>query len=80
MTVFEILSFHQELLRRLYDAGINTRDYQYVDLFRDYTRMVEERNKITYIVAVLSEKYAISERKVYGILRHLRTDCKKHAG
>ena len=79
MTIYEILSFNKELLRRLAEFGIRTEDYRYVDLFRDYTKMMQEGNKTTYAVAILSDKYAISGRKVYDILRHLRTDCKGHA-
>ena len=40
MTVFEILSFNKELLRRLCDVGVKADDYRYVDLFRDYTKLV----------------------------------------
>lgn len=79
MTIYEILSFNKELLQRLTEFGIRTEDYQYVSLFRDYTRMIEEGNKTTYAVAILSEKYAMSERKVYNVLRRLRTDCNGYA-
>lgn len=79
MTIYEILSFNKELLQRLTESGIRTDDYQYVDLFHDYTKMIQEGNKTTYAVAILSEKYAISERKVYNVLRRLQTDCKGRA-
>lgn len=79
MTIYEILSFNKELLQRLTESGIRTEDYRYVDLFRDFTEMVQEGNKTTYAVAILSEKYAMSERKVYNVLRRLRTDCKGRA-
>ena len=75
MTIYEILSFNKELLQRLLNAGIKTSDCLYVDLFNDYTRMRAAGDKTTYIVAVLSDKYALSERKVYGIIRHLSSDC-----
>lgn len=75
MTVFEILSFNKELLRRLCDVGVKADDYRYVDLFRDYTKMIDNGYKATYAVAVLAEKYSISERKVYSVIRHLKTDC-----
>lgn len=79
MTIYEILSFNKELLYRLSESGIRVEDYRYVDLFHDFTKMVEDGNKTTYAVAVLSEKYAISERKVYDVLRYLRTDCKERS-
>jgi len=75
MTVFEILSFNKELLHRLCDVGVKADDYRYVDLFRDYTKMIDSGHKTTYAVAVLADKYSISERKVYSVIRHLRTDC-----
>ena len=58
MTIYEILSFNKELLQRLFNAGIRTSDCLYVDLFDDYTRMRAAGEKTTYIVAVLSDKYA----------------------
>ena len=76
MTRYEILSFNKELLRRLSCIGVKTEDFRYVDLFEDYSRMRKAGNKTTYIVAVLSDKYAVSERKVYNVIRHLSEDCK----
>ena len=69
MTIYEILSFNKELLQRLFNAGIRTSDCLYVDLFDDYTRMRAAGEKTTYIVA------ALSERKVYDIIRYLSSDC-----
>ncbi len=79
MTRYEILSFNKELLRRLSCIGVKTDDFRYVDLFEDYSRMRKAGNKMTYIVATLSDKYAISERKVYNVIRHLSEDCKSGA-
>lgn len=69
MTLYEILSFNRELLQRLSEAGIKTSDYRCVDLFHDFQKMVKQGHKKTYIVAILSEKYSISERKVYALIR-----------
>lgn len=79
MTIYEILSFNKELLQRLFNAGVKTSDCLYVDLFNDYIRMRNAGNKTTYIVAVLSDKYTMSERKVYDVTRHLSRDCKNGA-
>lgn len=76
MTVFEILSFNKELLNRLFSFGIKVGDYVYVDLYSDYLQMRSNGNKMTYVVAILSEKYAISERKVYSVINRLGKDCK----
>lgn len=41
--------------------------------------MKARREKMTYIVAVLAERYAVSERKVYNIIAHLEKDCTERA-
>lgn len=79
MTVFEILKFNKELLHRLFETGIKSNDFMYVDLYSDYVRMRKNGDKVTYIVAVLSMKYMISERKVYTIIGRLGKDCKNSA-
>jgi len=76
MTIYEILSFNKELLQRLFNAGIKASDCLYVDLFNDYIQMRTTGEKTTYIVAVLSEKYSMCERKVYGVIRYLSKECK----
>jgi hypothetical protein len=79
MTVFEILSFNRELLSRLFSTGVKANDYIYVNLYSDYMQMRGSGNKMTYIVAVLSEKYVVSERNVYSIIGRLGKDCKNSA-
>lgn len=75
MKIFEILNFNRELLNRIYDAGIRLEDIRYVGLFSEYTRMVGAGEKVSYTVALLSEKYAVSERKVYSLVKRFQSDC-----
>lgn len=76
MTAFELLSFSSDVLRRLNAVGIKqTNDYRLVALYRDYLRMKSGGEKTTYIVALLSEHYQMSERKVYKVLRLLKEEC-----
>ena len=74
MTIYELLSLNKDSLRYLSAAGIRTKDYRYVDLFRDYTEMM------AYAVAVLAEKYGICERKVYDVIRRLQETCSVNRG
>ena len=67
MKVIEILNFNRELLKRLQAAGIRLEDARYIDLYADYTRLLDQGEKVSYAVAVLSEKYSVSERKVYAL-------------
>ncbi|KAA6334810.1 hypothetical protein EZS27_016906 [termite gut metagenome] len=75
MKIFEILSFNRELLCRLSAVGTKANDYLYVDLYQDYLKMRNAGEKMTYIVAVLSGKYVVSERQVYCVIDRLGRDC-----
>lgn len=82
MKLYELLDFNKELLKRLWFAGIKPEDYRYADLFADYECMCQAGEKKTYIVAMLAEKYGISERKVYSVINHLSQEldcCKSRA-
>ena len=76
MKVIEILNFNRELLKRLQAAGIRLEDASYIDLYTDYTRLLDQGEKVSYVVAVLSEKYSVSERKVYVLVKRFQSDCK----
>lgn len=75
MTIFEILKFNRELLDRLRKAGIRLEDADYIDLFVEFNNMVGNGDKVSYTVAVLADKYNISERKVYSLIKHFQNDC-----
>ena len=76
MKIFEILSFNREILDRL---GIHPDDHKHLDLYNDYRTMKARGEKVTYIVAILAERYAVSERKVYNLIARLGKDCTEHA-
>lgn len=75
MTLFEILNFNRELLKRLISVGFKVGDSKYLELYADYVRMHNQGEKITYIVMVLSERYGVSERKIYSIIKKFETNC-----
>ena len=79
MKVIEILNFNRELLKRLQASGIRLEDARYIDLYSDYIRMLDQGEKVSYAVAVLSEKYLVSERKVYTPVKRFQSDCKTFA-
>uniref|UniRef100_A0AB33JAQ4 Mor transcription activator domain-containing protein n=1 Tax=Prevotella sp. GTC17260 TaxID=3236796 RepID=A0AB33JAQ4_9BACT len=60
-------------------SGIKLEDAEYVDLYTDYTTLLDRGEKVSYIVARLSEKYAVSERKVYMLIKRFQNDCKLFA-
>lgn len=75
MTVFEILKFNRELIYRLREIGFKLGDEHYIDLYTDYERMKNNKEKVTYIVNFLASKYDVSERKVYDIIKRFGKCC-----
>ena len=54
-------------------------DVQYIDLYKDFNRLLDEGEKVSYIVAVLAERYNVCERKVYTLIKRLQSDCNPFA-
>lgn len=55
--------------------GVRHDDYRYLSLYEDYRTMTANGDKMTYIVAVLADRYSISERSVYSVIKRLRSEC-----
>ena len=75
MKVIEVLEFNRELIKRLKWAGIRLEDADYIDLYTEYKQLTAQGEKVSYTVAHLAEEYAISERKVYSLIKRFRADC-----
>lgn len=75
MKMFEILNFNRELLIRLHDYGVRMEDTRYIDLYQEYSRMLSDGEKVSYIVVRLADKYKVSERKVYSLIKRFQMDC-----
>lgn len=75
MKLIEILNLNRELLIYFQKAGIRLDDVQYIDLFNEYRTLSAQGEKVSYIVAWLATEYAVSERKVYNLIRRFKTDC-----
>ena len=75
MTVFEILKFNRELIKKLCRIGFKPEDCRYIDLYDEYERMKRSGDKVTYIVLHLSDKYGVCELKVYDIIKRFGSDC-----
>ncbi|ERI81441.1 hypothetical protein HMPREF1981_03205 [Bacteroides pyogenes F0041] len=76
MKVIDILIFNRELLKNLQESGIRLEDCRYVDLYSDYINLLNQGEKVSYVVALMSEKYSVSERKVYALIKRFQSDCK----
>lgn len=79
MKVIEILNLNKSLLTVCLEAGVKVDDVRYIDLYNDYHTLVSRGEKVSYIVAKLGERYGVSERKVYTLIKRLQADCKLRA-
>ena len=59
MKIYEIIAFNREILDRFERIGIRPNDHKLLPLYNDYRAMKARREKMTYIVAVLAERYAV---------------------
>ena len=75
MKIIDILKFNRELIKRLRETGIRLKDERYIDLYNDYTELRRHGEKVSYIVLVLSTRYALSERTVYSLIKRMNREC-----
>ena len=66
----------KNMLETLHNSCIKIKDVQFVEMYEEYMHFMEQKHKITYIAAILSEKYGISERQFFYIIKRFEQDCK----
>lgn len=69
MTNYEALNFNKGIIEGLARLDVKPADYRYIDLYGDYLALRAEDNKMLYIANVLGEKYNVSERKFYRLVK-----------
>ena len=75
MKVAELLKIDHLVLRMLQERCIKVEDVRYVGMYEEYVRIVNGGGKVSYAVAHLAEKYSVSERKVYYLIKKFSEDC-----
>ena len=75
MKIIEIVKINRELLKNLHAAGVRMEDTEYINLYADYHKLKENGEKVSYIVAVLADRYDISERTVYSLVKRFNSEC-----
>lgn len=76
MTVYEALKMCGGMIEKLEKSGVKPSDHKYIAMFEDYRRARKRGEKISYIVLCLAQRYGMSERNVYEVVKRLGTDCK----
>jgi hypothetical protein len=79
MKVFEAIKLTESTLIALRNANVGTGDVEYIKLYEEFRDLQGDGLKVPYCVAFLAEKYHISIRKVYDLIRKFKSDCKMSA-
>lgn len=66
MKVIEILKLNKGMLKTCRKVGIRMEDVQYIELYNDYNRLLDEGEKVSYIVAVLAERYNLRAKGIHA--------------
>lgn len=69
MTRYEIIKMNEQLFKLMKKNIIDIGDVQYLALFEEYKRMKAKKHKVSYIVCFLSDKYDVTERGIYKIIK-----------
>lgn len=64
MTVLELLSLYRPLFSKMTRNGISSEDIMYIDVVKEYNRMLEEGQKPPQIRASLAKKYKLSAKGI----------------
>lgn len=69
MTAYELLATNISTLRILSEASIEVGDIRYIEMYKEYTRLVSEGHKMTYIAYYLSEEYGMNKATFYRVIK-----------
>jgi hypothetical protein len=71
MTTYELLRSSENLLRLIVANRIALTDVTHLEIFAQYEKMKKEGHKVGYITVHLADKYGMTERGIYKVVRRL---------
>lgn len=63
------------MLKVMSANDVKLNDWKYVEMYEEYVLMRAEGVKYRAVIAILSEKYDVSEATVERVIRRFRKDC-----
>lgn len=71
MTTYQLLRANESLLRLISENKINITDVTHLEIYAQYQRMKEEGHKVGYITIHLADKYGMTDRGIYKVIKRL---------
>lgn len=72
MEIANLIQISVEMMKLLSNYGVKMSDYRYVCLFNEYQELLSKGYKVSYVVALMADKYHISEASVYRIVKKMK--------
>lgn len=74
MNVYEFLNTHKGVMEQLQTLPIQPSDVRYLELYKEYSRLMKEGHKKTYVLQYLSDEYSVDERTIYRVVKKFSTE------
>lgn len=74
MNVYEFLNTHKGVMEQLQTLPVQPSDVRYLELYKEYSRLMKEGNKKTYVLQYLSDEYSVDERTIYRVVKKFSTE------
>lgn len=74
MNVYEFLNTHKGVMEQLQSLPVQPSDVRYLELYKEYNRLMKEGHKKTYVLQYLSDEYSVDERTIYRVVNKFSTE------
>lgn len=74
MNVYEFLNTHKGVMEQLQSLTVQPSYVRYLELYKEYNRLMKEGHKKTYVLQYLSDEYSVDERTIYRVVKKFSTE------
>lgn len=74
MNCYELIKSNSSLLQILRNNQISVNDIDNLQIYEEFREMKKQKHKTVYCVCVLADKYGKSQRTIYNIIDHFRSN------
>ena len=71
MTNYELLTMNRSMVEVLLANHVNINDVQNLEIYTQFCEMKKQGHKVSYITVFLADKYGMTDRGIYKIVKRL---------
>lgn len=72
MTVYEFLKVNETFIQYVIKNLPSVQLLGYLELYQEYLDLKKQGEKVSYIVAILADKYKVTERLIYKVVKQFK--------